>query len=155
MARPRQPVDLVLINGKKHLTKEEVKNRRTGEVDAPSDHVTPPKYLTETQKKCFRKVAKQLKNVNLVADLDCDSLARYVISLDQYIGVTQELREAKENGETVFIDTLMKRQDTYFRQCRQCAADFGLTISSRCRLMVPKAPEKPVNRFEKFAEKTG
>lgn len=30
-------------------------------------------------------------------------------------------------------------QNTYFRQCRQCAEVLGLSISSRCRLVIPRA----------------
>lgn len=54
------------------------------------------------------------------------------------------------NGQ---VERLAILQDRYFRQCRQGAADFGLTVSSRCRLIVPKAPETPKkNKFtEKFA----
>ena len=29
-------------------------------------------------------------------------------------------------------------QSTYFKQCRQCAEVMGLSISSRCRLVVPE-----------------
>lgn len=29
-------------------------------------------------------------------------------------------------------------QSSYFRQCRQCAEVMGLSISSRCRLVVPE-----------------
>ncbi len=54
------------------------------------------------------------------------------------------------NGQ---VERLALLQDRYFRQCRQGAADFGLTVSSRCRLVVPKAQEAPKdNKFSKFAE---
>ena len=49
------------------------------------------------------------------------------------------------------VERLALLQDRYYKQCRQGAADFGLTISSRCRLVVPKAEEKPQNKFAKFA----
>ena len=58
--------------------------------------------------------------------------------------------------EKEFVNSQVERlaimQDRYFRQCRQGAADFGLTVSSRCRLVVPKAEETPKeNKFSKFA----
>lgn len=51
------------------------------------------------------------------------------------------------------VERLAIIQDRYFKQCRQGAADFGLTVSSRCRLIIPKAPEAPkTNKFkDKFA----
>ena len=39
------------------------------------------------------------------------------------------------------LDDLSKTQTRYFNQCSRAAADLGLTISSRCRLIVPKPPE--------------
>lgn len=29
-------------------------------------------------------------------------------------------------------------QNKYYSQCRECAGDLGLTITSRCRLVVPQ-----------------
>ena len=54
------------------------------------------------------------------------------------------------NGE---VERLALLQDRYFKQCRQGAADFGLTVSSRCRLVVPKADKETPkeNKFAKFA----
>lgn len=60
MAGQRQPIALVQAKGKKHLTKAEIAERERTEVKAPSDRVTPPSYLTATQKKAFRKTVKEL-----------------------------------------------------------------------------------------------
>ena len=43
-------------------------------------------------------------------------------------------------------------QDKAFKQVRAAASDLGLTISSRCRLVVPQAPEVPkTNKFSRFS----
>ena len=40
-----------------------------------------------------------------------------------------------------------------FKECRQGAADFGLTVSSRCRLVVARDTEPPKeNKFIKYAK---
>lgn len=53
------------------------------------------------------------------------------------------------NGER---ERLMIIQDRCMKQCRQGASDFGLTVSSRCRLVVPKPQQqKPENKFAKYA----
>lgn len=45
----------------------------------------------------------------------------------------------------------IKNQDRAFKQCRQCAVDLGMTISSRCKLVVPKTAEKAKeNKFAKY-----
>lgn len=167
MAGQRQPIELVVAKGKKHLTKAEIAERQRSEVKAAADKVTAPAYLTPTQKKTFKKLAKELQNIELISNLDVDSLARFTIAQEKYIEVTQLLNQQQimiekeylnQDGDVVRqlevnpeVERLALLQDRYFKQCRQGAADFGLTISSRCRLVVPKAEEKPQNKFAKFA----
>ena len=178
MAGQRQPTDLVVMKGKKHLTKAEIEARKNAEVVAPNDKVKPPSYLTPEQKKKFRKLSKELLAIKLIANVDCDALARLLIAQDQYIEITDKIRETplmvdvpvyemRENPDTgeqerVQVGTrevvngererLMIIQDRCMKQCRQGASDFGMTVSSRCRLVVPKAKEtKPENKFAKYA----
>lgn len=175
MAGQRQPIALVQAKGKKHLTKAEIAERERTEVKAPADKVTPPSYLTKEQKSAFKKIVKQLRTIDLVSNLDVDALARLVIAQSKYVQVTEQLSELPlmveietktgqidENGRPVLkkvevvnsqVERLALMQDRYFKQCRQGAADFGMTVSSRCRLVVPKADDsgKPENKFAKFA----
>ena len=178
MAGQRQPTDLVVMKGKKHFTKAEIEARKNAEVTAPNDKVRPPAYLTPEQKKKFRKLAKELLAIKLIANVDCDALARLLIAQEQFIEVTEEIKktplmldipvyEEQENPDTgekerVQVGTrqvvngererLMVIQDRCMKQCRQGAGDFGMTVSSRCRLVVPKAQTtKPENKFAKYA----
>ena len=90
--RKKEPLELIQAKGKKHLTKEEIKNRMLTQIVAPSDNIIPPD------------------------------------------GMKEELKEA-------------------FKEARAAAADLGLTIASRCKLVAPKAKEeKPKNKFERFAK---
>lgn len=80
MPGPRQPTDLVVLNGRKHLTKAETEARRAAEVKAPppkSKRVKPPAYLPESLHKKFRTLAKQLIEIGILAEIDYDCLARY------------------------------------------------------------------------------
>ena len=176
MAGQRQPIELIVAKGKKHLTKAEIEERQRSEVKAPADKVTAPAYLTPEQKKNFKKIVKELRAIDLISNLDVEALARLVIAQDKYKEVTEELNKQPlmitievptgkkdENGEPVMrqqevvngqVERLLLIQDRCFKQCRQGAADFGLTVSSRCRLVVPKANNEPKkeNKFkEKFA----
>ena len=137
--------------------------------------MTAPQYLSPTQKRTFKKIVKELRAIDLISNLDVDALARLVIAQEKYIAVTQELnrqpimveieiatKQLDEYGQPVKIrkevvngevERLALLQDRYFKQCRQGAADFGLTVSSRCRLVVPKADKETPkeNKFAKFA----
>lgn len=145
--RPRQPISLIEAKGKKHLTKEEIAERKATEVKAPNDKIRAPSYLDKDLKKEFNKIAKELKEIDIISNLDIDALARFIIARKLYIEITQQLVEKPSlllDKDTVGI------QDKFFKQCRSAASDLGLTISSRCKLVVPKKEEKPKNKFEKF-----
>jgi len=61
----------------------------------------------------------------------------------------QMLVSGEDIDETNKVSIML---DKAFKQCRQSANDLGLTISSRCRLVVPKVEEAPENKFLKFAK---
>ena len=49
MSKRREPIDLIIAKGKKHLTKEEIENRKNTElnVDAIKEKIKPPDYLMD------------------------------------------------------------------------------------------------------------
>lgn len=146
MAGPRQPIDLLEYKGNKHLTKAETEARRAVEVKAPapqSKRVNPPAYLPKSLHKKFRSLAKQLIEIGILAEIDYDCLARYLLAEQAYLAVTEKVNRAIANQAISLLDDLSKTQTRYFNQCSRAAADLGLTISSRCRLVVPKPPEDP------------
>lgn len=164
MAGPRQPTELVLAKGKKHLTKAEIKKRLDSEVKPCTDEIEAPKYLTKAQRDTFNKLANQLKKINIIGETDVDTLARYIIAQGLYEQALKDLRAAQKlqpKGPSVeavhfaawanMMDNLDKRQDRYFKQAHTCASALGLTISSRCKLEVPVKEEAPkTNKFAKF-----
>lgn len=154
MARPRQPVDLLIANDKKHLTKEEIEQRRSSEIKPCIDKIEAPPYLTKKQKQEFGEIADQLKKLNIMGETDVDALARYITSRDLYISAVKKLRSKEVKDNFKLYAYYAKIQDRFFKQCRACAMDLGLTISSRCRLVVPSPPEnKKENKFSKFKKK--
>ena len=80
MAGPRQPIDLLKAKKKAHLTKAEIEEREKAEIHAPADAVEPPKYLIKRQKDEFNRIAAQLIDLGIMSNLDCESLARYIIA---------------------------------------------------------------------------
>lgn len=151
MARPRQPLEVIQMKGKKHLTQSEIEKRKSEELkDKPKqDKVKPPAYLKATQKSEFKKIAKQLLELGIMTNLDCDALARYIIAKDCYLHVVQAINE---NPDYILDKEVSKIKDTYFKECRMASADLGLDISSRGKLVVQqqKEPEKEVSKAERM-----
>ena len=95
MARPREPVDLIAAKGRKHLTIAEYVERKNAEITAPADKVKPPDFLLKKEKEKFDELAKQLVDLKIMTNLDCDVLARYIKAESEYIKVTKQLQKIK------------------------------------------------------------
>ena len=169
MAGPRQPIDLVVANGRKNLTKAEIAERRATEVAPCADDLTAPSYLTAAEKRRFNKLAGQLAKIKIMGETDVETLARYVSAQTLYERAVKELRAAEKIKpeehdlaamvtRAALLDKLDKRVDRYFKQATAAASALGLTISARCKLVLPKGAEdeKPkVNKFARFNQGAG
>ena len=143
MPGPRQPTDVVKAKGRKHLSKAEEAQRRAGEVQVERPKtVKVPKWVPEDLKKEFRALGRKLLAAGLYTDLDADTLGRYLVAQRQYLLATQESERALDQRNQDMADSWGKIQERYFKQARNCANDMGLTVTSRCRLVVPDAPQK-------------
>lgn len=153
MARPREPIELIVAKGKKHISQAEVDARRAQEIQVPFKDIKPPKNLNAKQKKTFKDLAGKLLAIRIYTELDADTLARYIIAQDLYIFYTQAINELIENGNLVLLKEIQNMQDKAFRQAQTSARDLGLTISSRCKLVVPVKDEEPKqNKFALFRQ---
>lgn len=155
MAGKRQPTELVVGKGKKHLSRAEEDARRDREVYVePPARAKPPKWLPDALKSEFRALGKKLIAAGLYTDLDADTLGRYLVAQHEWIAATAEVQRALTPPRYVeSADAWGRVQERYFKQARNCANDMGLTITSRCRLVIPQtasggtAADEPDNDF--------
>lgn len=158
----KQPINLVIAKGKKHLTKAEIEERQRTEITTDHTNVKPPDYLNEEEVKEFYRISQILLDIGIITELDEDCLAHYLVSNSSYIKYTKKIRvledellEAKRTDRKAKlkseIDTYLTYQDKALKQCRACANDLGLSISSRAKLVMPQPKEeKKENKFAKF-----
>lgn len=163
MARPRQPIDLIVYKGKKNLTKQEIEERKSQEIKAPNNRIKAPTYLPKDLRRKFKKISDELVEIGIMSNLDVDALARYLLSEKMYWQVTETLLDTSPTKIEKFIKSdqdgnavesiedivsndvytdLLINQDKLFKQCRQAASDLGLTITSRCKLVMPKSGQE-------------
>jgi len=157
----KQPIDLIIVKGRKHLTKAEIEERKNTEVKAPPAIPEAPEYLNVDQKKKFIETATVLYSIGIMSELDSDTLALYIDSYTNYLKYREmadvtirKIEKAKIADKPSFYSELRMLEnlrDKTIKQCRMLASDLGLTITSRCRLVIPKAPEpEKKNKFERF-----
>lgn len=155
MPGPRQRLSVLEGNGRKHLSKSEKAQRAAQEVDLPKPaKMRVPKWLPEYLKADFRALAKELLAADMgAAQLDRDTLGRYVVAQHQFTAVYKLVQDALDQEDVDQVNKWTKAQKSYFEQARACANDLGMTITSRCRLVLPEGarPKEP-NPFERMME---
>lgn len=134
----KKSLEVILGNdNSSHLTKEEIAKREEEKIIASNDNIKAPKYLIEELKNKFNELAEELISIGLMTNLDCDALARYLTSEYNYQKVTTKMFEINEISAK--YKNYADLQDKFFKQARSAAGDLGLTISSRCKLILPKS----------------
>ena len=157
MAGQRLPLEVVQARGSKHLTKAEIQERKEREIKPVTDDIIAPDYLTKKQKDIFYKLASQLEKLKIMGETDVDALARYIVANDSYVHATKQLRKSEVKNDPMKYEAWSKIQERNFKMVRASANDLGLSISSRCKLVVPGAnkEDKPKeNKFAKFEKRT-
>ena len=153
MAGQRLPLEVVQARGSKHLTKAEIKERQEREIKPITDNIIAPGYLVKKQKNEFYKIAEQLQKLKILGETDVDALGRYITAKDMYENAVKQMRKPEVKNDPIAFEKWLNIQDKLFKQCRSSANDLGLSISSRCKLVVPEAnKETPKeNKFKRFS----
>lgn len=156
MAGQRLPLEVVQARGSKHFTKAEIQARQEREIKPIADNIVAPAYLTKKQTDEFYRIADQLKKLKIMGETDVDALGRYIVANDFYVNAVKQMRKKDVRDDPVRFEAWAKIQERYFKQCRSSANDLGLSISSRCKLVVPEAnKETPKeNKFKVFEKRS-
>lgn len=140
MGRQRQPVDVLVVRGKSHMTKAEYERRKAEEATVPPNlrEVQVPEYLLQWPDlvRTFDEYADLLRELmpENFGQPDADLLARYIVSEHLYESYTVQLVAVTDPAN---IKALQIAQDRAFKQAHTSATALGLTVSSRCKLVVP------------------
>lgn len=139
------------INGGKHLTKNEIQEKKDKEVKSVLLTEVPscPTYLTtKEQKKTFRKLAKQLIEAKIFTELDIDTLGRFCIAQSQYEFLT---KKSNENFELLLDKNFMSQYSKIQDQLLKLSRELGLTVNSRSKFNVVEVEvKKPNNKFDEL-----
>ena len=139
MPGKRQPTDLLKAAGRKHLSQAEEEARRDQEVHVPPpQRAEPPQWLGKKFHREFREIGEVLRLAGLYTELDRDVLGQFLVSRERWQRADRLASAAIRQKDEKLAREWTGIQGAYFKQCRQCAEAMGLSISSRCRLVVPE-----------------
>lgn len=139
MPNKKKPVAVLKAEGCRHYTKAELEQRSDQEVKAPEGKILPPKYLSGSLITQFNNMAPILEKMGVLSSVDADVLARYLLARQQYVSATNFLNAALKAGNVATADKWSAIQDRFFKQCRACGEDLGLSVSARANLLIPAA----------------
>lgn len=146
MSGKRQPTSVVVENGKKHLTQAETDARLDAEVKVePPEKAIPPRWLQKKFHGEFQELGELLLRAELYTELDRDVLGQYLVTRERWTRADKLAAAAIRAKDEELAKSWNSIQASYFKQCRQCAEAMGLSITSRCRLVLPKAPIAPMS----------
>ena len=136
MPGPRQPTDVLKANGRKHMTQAEEDARRDQEVHVPPpERAETPAWLMKRFHREFQAIGEILRLAGLYRDV----LGQFLVSRDRWVRADKLASAAIRAKDEKLAREWTGVQSSYFKQCRQCAEAMGLSVSSRCRLVVPPA----------------
>lgn len=160
MPQNQKPIKLHLAQGNpSHLTHNEIEQRLQSEekYKPKDDRIECPGWLDDEAKKHWELLSAELKQLDLLTNVDVAALA---ICCDAYSKVIKSNREIEKHGMLVtytnkggnknvvpnpYVAMATKYGDIYKRYC----ADFGLTPIARARLAAPKEEAKPMTDFDR------
>ena len=153
MGRRSRPIELLVLDGKKHLTKEEIRERREREaaLRPPEGELKPPSWLGPAAKKEFRRIVKVMAETGLLTVADVDQLAVYCDALVRYAEATKEIEERGVIVESLkgpVQNPAVLVVNKYAAIIAKLAPRLGLDPSGRASLALPRKGEEKVDDFE-------
>lgn len=157
MPRPRKPIDmqkgnLTVISGQKRRMEED-------SISTDKDQLKrPPKWLiNDIARKEWRRIVKELNEINIIGNLDLNNLGGYCNAFANYVKATDILKEQSyyidretRNGIIVVKNPMVDIQKGFAEEMRKFAAICGLTIDSRLKVAAVKTEAAEENIKKKY-----
>lgn len=147
MARARLSAAAVKASGnRRHLTKAELAEREASEAYVMPGAPSPPDWLPVDAAERFEGLAKSLAEASIVAPVDADALARYVVEEMRYESLSARYADASKAGDVDEMAPLARLMDAAFKNARAQGNDLGLSPSARTHVAGAGRPQEK-NRF--------
>lgn len=129
LARPTKSVNVI----SKHLTAEELETRKATEqrLKGSADKIKPPKYLSSNQKKIFKYIVAELKESDILSNLDVPILVTCSRAIDRL----NYIEEMIDNDPELLLDSsLMSSKDKYTKDLYRCCNELCLSPQARAKM---------------------
>lgn len=158
--RPQMPLSVIIGGGNKsHLTKEEIEKRKKSEtrLKPKADKVSCPSWLDGVARAEWQRIIGDLKELELVSNLDLTALAMYCDAYSKYRTASDLVR--KEGPVVEFRNATgavnqvkhpaVEVMKTMAGIAKSYGTEFGLSFGSRARLIPPETGEDKEDELKK------
>ena len=131
MSRPAKAI--AVSDGKISIEEKRQRTEIETKLKGNNDKIKPSTYLTKNQKKIFKNIVTELKNSNILGNLDVYILNQAAISIDRL----QHLdKQANENPNLSMTKDFKSAHDLYSKQFFRCCNELCLSPQSRAKLSI-------------------
>lgn len=129
MPRPAKAVNTT----SKHLTRDEIESRQEEEnkLKGDAELLKPPEYLTERQIYYFWFIINQLKDADILGNLDVFILSHTAICIDRMATFEKKINE---NPNLLLNKAFMSSKDKYSKDFFKCCNELCLSPQSRAKI---------------------
>ncbi|HCT63751.1 MAG TPA: terminase [Lachnospiraceae bacterium] len=105
MGRNAHPIDILKANGKKHLTKAEIEDRKKSEMKTGESKLKAPDYIKNDilAYAKWKEIIKIYKDVDFISSGDTSILSRYCMTFSEYYNLLERKKR---------IDNISKNCDS-------------------------------------------
>ncbi|WP_321833472.1 P27 family phage terminase small subunit [Clostridium butyricum] len=129
MARPCKAIN----TQSRHNTKDEIKSREDTEnkLRGLADKIKPPKNLTDSQKKIFKFIVNELKESDILSNLDIFFLEMASTTIDELRRIQNKVNEDIEN---IRDKDLMRERSRNRQELHRLSNELCLSPQSRAKI---------------------
>lgn len=150
MPTPRKIVSIQT----KHLSKKERAEREAAmnQFKATTGGLDPPNWLPEEGKREFSRVVEAAEASGQLDDLDFSTLCIYAKNWAVFVSASKKVFSGglvkNKSSLSPYLIVAERAEDALHK----CSTKLGLSAVDRTRLVKPKEPEKPVNKFARYID---
>jgi P27 family predicted phage terminase small subunit len=141
MARPAKP----LSEQSGAMTKAQIdaRNKSEKKLRGKDDKVKPPSYLTNAQKKIFRYIVNELKEAEVLGNLDVYVLTLAAVSIDRITDIENQINR---DPDLLLESKLMAAKEKYSKDFFRCCNELSLSPQARAKISIANVKAIKENR---------
>ncbi len=152
MTRNAKPVDLLLLEGRKHLTKDEIEHRKKSEIKIGTRSFRCPLDIKQNQIAYtkWRELMVLFRDIECITTADVDRISMYCKKYARLQLLVAEFEDAETEGITLNTKMQYRRQIVKEEgELKRIGDDLLLAPIARVKNIPKKEPEKvdPLNEM--------